>query len=60
MQLIQVEPPGGQIQKVTPSGGQICNFCKWCHLVSKFATYESDGDGDEGDANNEVMILAAE
>ena len=26
----------------------------------KFVTNASDGDGDEGDANNEVMILAAE
>ena len=24
--------------QVAPSGGQICNYCKWCHLVVKFAT----------------------
>ena len=27
--------------QVAPSGGQICNLCKWCHLVAKFATYAS-------------------
>ena len=21
---------------VAPSGGQICNYCKWCHVVDKF------------------------
>ena len=24
--------------QVAPSGGQICNLCKWRHLVAKFAT----------------------
>ena len=24
-----------------PSGGQICNWCKWCHLVAKFGTNAS-------------------
>ena len=27
--------------QVVPSGGQICNQCKWRHLVAKFATYAS-------------------
>jgi len=27
--------------KVPPSGGQICNLCKWRHLVAKFATNTS-------------------
>ena len=26
---------------MAPSGGQICNTCKWCHLVAIFATYAS-------------------
>ena len=26
---------------MAPSGGQICNSCKWCHLVAKFATNAS-------------------
>ena len=25
--------------QVVPSGGQNCNYCKWCHLVAKFVTY---------------------
>ena len=27
--------------QVAPSGGQICNLCKWRHLVAKFATNAS-------------------
>ena len=27
--------------QVTPYGGQICNLCKWRHLVAKFATNAS-------------------
>ena len=27
-----------QLMQVAPSGGQICNKCKWRHLVAKFAT----------------------
>ena len=27
--------------QVAPSGGQICNKCKWCHLVAKFGTNAS-------------------
>ena len=27
--------------QVVPSGGQICNKCKWCHLVAKFGTNAS-------------------
>ena len=27
--------------QVVPSGGQICNKCKWCHLVVKFGTNAS-------------------
>ena len=27
-----------QIMQVAPSGGQICNLCKWRHLEAKFAT----------------------
>ena len=26
-----------QLMQVVPSGGQICNLCKWLHLVAKFA-----------------------
>ena len=25
-----------QLMQVVPSGGQICNLYKWCHVVSKF------------------------
>ena len=27
--------------QVTQPGGKICNLCKWCHLVAKFATNAS-------------------
>ena len=27
--------------QVVPSGGQICNQCKWRHLVAKFGTNAS-------------------
>ena len=27
-----------QLMQVAPSGGQICNLCKWCHLVAKLVT----------------------
>ena len=30
--------PNLQLKQVVPSGGQICNLCKWRHLMSKFAT----------------------
>ena len=32
---------GNVAMQVAPSGGQICNLCKWCHLVANFATYAS-------------------
>ena len=28
--------PHLQLMQVAPSGGQICNQCKWCHIVAKF------------------------
>ena len=31
--------PNLQPMQVVPSGGQNCNYCKWCHLVAKFVTY---------------------
>ena len=30
-----------QLMQVVPSGGQICNQCKWRHLVAKFGTNAS-------------------
>ena len=30
-----------QLMQVAPFGGQICNLCKWRHLVVKFATNAS-------------------
>ena len=27
-----------QLMQVVPSGSQICNYCKWRHLVAKFET----------------------
>ena len=30
--------PNLQLMQVAPSGGQICNYCKWRHLVDKFTT----------------------
>ena len=30
-----------QLMQVTPYGGQICNLCKWRHLVDKCATNAS-------------------
>ena len=30
--------PTLQLMQVAPSGGQICNLCKWRHLEAKFAT----------------------
>ena len=30
-----------QLMQVAPSGGHICNLCKWHHLVAKFLTYAS-------------------
>ena len=30
-----------QLMQVVPSGGQICNWCKWRHLVAKFTTNAS-------------------
>ena len=29
--------PGNEAMQVAPPGGQICNPCKWRHLVAKFA-----------------------
>ena len=29
-----------QVTQVAPSGGQILNWCKWCHLVTKFVTMQ--------------------
>ena len=43
MQVIQTNASGAiwwpnlQSMQVVPSGGYICNQCKWCHLVAKFA-----------------------
>ena len=34
--------PNLELMQVAPSGGQICNSCKWCHLVANFATDASD------------------
>ena len=31
-----------QLMQVVPSGGQICNWCKWCHLVAKFSRNASN------------------
>ena len=33
--------PNLQLMQVAPSGGQICNLCKWRHLVAKFGTNAS-------------------
>ena len=33
--------PNLQPMQVVPSGGQICNQCKWCHQVAKFRTNAS-------------------
>ena len=33
--------PKSELMQVAPSGGQICNLCKWRHLVAKFATNAS-------------------
>ena len=33
--------PNLQLMQVAPSGGQICNLCKWRHLVANFATNAS-------------------
>ena len=33
--------PNLQLMQVAPSGGQICNLCKWRHLVAKFVTNAS-------------------
>ena len=33
--------PSFEPMHVAPSGGRICNKCKWGHLVGKFATYAS-------------------
>ena len=46
MQVIQVIQVIESIQRrqpflVAPSGGQICNSCKWCHMVANFATNAS-------------------
>ena len=46
LQVIQVMQVIDSIQRRWPflvalSGGQICNTCKWCHLVAKFATNAS-------------------
>ena len=29
--------PNLEHMQVAPSGGQICNWCKWCHVVAKFS-----------------------
>ena len=33
--------PNLLLMQVAPSGGQICNKCKWRHLVAKFGTNAS-------------------
>ena len=33
--------PNLQLMQVVPSGGHICNLCKWRHMVAKFATNAS-------------------
>ena len=33
--------PNFSIMQVAPTGGQICNLCKWHHLVAIFATNAS-------------------
>ena len=33
--------PNLELMQAAPSGGQICNQCKWRHLVAKFATNAS-------------------
>ena len=35
--------PNMQLMQVVPSGGKICNWCKWHHLVAKYATDRSLG-----------------
>ena len=41
--------------QVAPSGGQICNLCKLCHLVAKFVT---DASGATWWPNLESMQVA--
>ena len=33
--------PNLELMQVAPSGDQICNQWKWCHMVAKFATNAS-------------------
>ena len=33
--------PNLRLMQVAPSGGRICNLCKYRHLVAKFAAYAS-------------------
>ena len=33
--------PNLLLMQVAPSGGQICNYCKWRHLMAIFATNAS-------------------
>ena len=44
-----------QLMQVAPSGGQICNLCKWRHLVAKFVT---DASGATWWPNLEPMQVA--
>ena len=44
---MQVVPPGNQILEliqVAPAGGQIFNWCKWCHLVVVYIVVDMDVD----------------
>ena len=44
-----------QLIQVVPSGGHVCNQCKWCHLVVKYGTNAS---GTIWWANLQLMQLA--
>ena len=45
-----------QLMQVAPSRGQICNLCKWRHLVEKFATNAS-GAGGLTNASGVMLLL---
>ena len=33
---------GNAAMQVTQPGGQVCNFCKWRHLMANIRTYATD------------------
>ena len=35
---------GNVAMQVTQPGGQVCNLCKWCHLMTNIRTNASDMD----------------